>query len=103
MRPPPFSFFFNDTATTEIYTLSLHDALPVSYWPANDAPARSSLVAEERTANRWSCRPASPAAACSRRAQVWSQSASAADVTTTPAGTGKPALARRARLAALVP
>ena len=23
-------FFFNDTATTEIYTLSLHDALPIS-------------------------------------------------------------------------
>src|SRR2546422_11522361 len=31
--PPPlcsFFFFFNDTATTEIYTLSLHDALPIS-------------------------------------------------------------------------
>src|SRR2546422_11474539 len=29
---PPYSsfFFFNDTATTEIYTLSLHDALPIS-------------------------------------------------------------------------
>src|SRR2546430_13362054 len=30
--PPPFQFFFfffNDTATTEIYTLSLHDALPI--------------------------------------------------------------------------
>src|SRR5258705_5288504 len=27
-------FFFNDTATTEIYTLSLHDALPISWpWP----------------------------------------------------------------------
>src|SRR6266850_2558088 len=25
-----FPFFFNDTATTEIYTLSLHDALPIS-------------------------------------------------------------------------
>ena len=24
------AFFFNDTATTEIYTLSLHDALPIS-------------------------------------------------------------------------
>src|SRR5258708_16964164 len=33
MRPPPpcfIFFFFNDTATTEIYTLSLHDALPIS-------------------------------------------------------------------------
>src|SRR5437667_7503167 len=28
-------FFFNDTATTEIYTLSLHDALPIS--PGGDA------------------------------------------------------------------
>src|SRR5258707_8764768 len=27
--PPLFFFFFNDTATTEIYTLSLHDALPI--------------------------------------------------------------------------
>src|SRR2546427_6841576 len=26
-------FFFNDTATTEIYTLSLHDALPISISP----------------------------------------------------------------------
>src|SRR3989454_7038905 len=31
MRPPSSTFFFfNDTATTEIYTLSLHDALPIS-------------------------------------------------------------------------
>src|SRR5256885_15913593 len=29
-----FFFFFNDTATTEIYTLSLHDALPISAQPA---------------------------------------------------------------------
>src|SRR2546428_9691654 len=30
MSPPvSTSFFFNDTATTEIYTLSLHDALPI--------------------------------------------------------------------------
>src|SRR2546427_8628275 len=29
-----FFFFFNDTATTEIYTLSLHDALPISFLPA---------------------------------------------------------------------
>src|SRR3712207_8680027 len=26
-----YSFFFNDTATTEIYTLSLHDALPIFF------------------------------------------------------------------------
>src|SRR2546422_11216295 len=29
MRFFPLFFFFNDTATTEIYTLSLHDALPI--------------------------------------------------------------------------
>src|SRR3712207_9465784 len=29
MRVMVMSFFFNDTATTEIYTLSLHDALPI--------------------------------------------------------------------------
>src|SRR5262249_60106778 len=35
--PPSSSlFFFNDTATTEIYTLSLHDALPIS--PASSTP-----------------------------------------------------------------
>src|ERR1041384_8841986 len=33
-----FLFFFNDTATTEIYTLSLHDALPIS--PPARAPSR---------------------------------------------------------------
>ena len=27
--PCMYYFFFNDTATTEIYTLSLHDALPI--------------------------------------------------------------------------
>src|SRR2546428_2791557 len=29
LRETSFFFFFNDTATTEIYTLSLHDALPI--------------------------------------------------------------------------
>src|SRR2546430_17457278 len=33
-----FFFFFNDTATTEIYTLSLHDALPISE-PAHRRPS----------------------------------------------------------------
>src|SRR5256885_10859281 len=32
-----FFFFFNDTATTEIYTLSLHDALPISLGAAEAA------------------------------------------------------------------
>src|SRR5438034_7445199 len=34
-------FFFNDTATTEIYTLSLHDALPISPPARSTPPARS--------------------------------------------------------------
>src|SRR5215216_7608889 len=33
-----FFFFFNDTATTEIYTLSLHDALPISALGEPDPP-----------------------------------------------------------------
>src|SRR5256885_16939063 len=40
-----FFFFFNDTATTEIYTLSLHDALPI--FGARGSPRR-------RLAARWS-------------------------------------------------
>src|SRR2546427_7082420 len=36
-------FFFNDTATTEIYTLSLHDALPISCRPDNVSERSFSL------------------------------------------------------------
>src|SRR2546430_17218067 len=43
-----FFFFFNDTATTEIYTLSLHDALPIS--SSATAQIRSSAPSE-RPAN----------------------------------------------------
>src|SRR2546426_12577034 len=52
-------FFFNDTATTEIYTLSLHDALPIfaaglpqprpGKRPARAPSSSSSLYAEERS------------------------------------------------------
>src|SRR5258707_7312085 len=35
-----FFFFFNDTATTEIYTLSLHDALPISRGRSRERRAR---------------------------------------------------------------
>src|SRR3712207_8018363 len=34
-------FFFNDTATTEIYTLSRHDALPISIRRASEPPNES--------------------------------------------------------------
>src|SRR6266576_3245433 len=40
-------FFFNDTATTEIYTLSLHDALPISARPLHRAGRRA--VARRQT------------------------------------------------------
>src|SRR2546429_3291398 len=41
-------FFFNDTATTEIYTLSLHDALPILSPPAltTFAPVMRALIVE---------------------------------------------------------
>src|SRR3712207_8633383 len=41
-------FFFNDTATTEIYTLSLHDALPIS---AAVGRARGGLPQDRRAAH----------------------------------------------------
>src|SRR6266571_9210242 len=46
-------FFFNDTATTEIYTLSLHDALPISpamkWWPRCRTPSTMMPRSEEHT------------------------------------------------------
>src|SRR5712675_3764312 len=43
-------FFFNDTATTEIYTLSLHDALPISpCFSANDCARCWSRAATARS------------------------------------------------------
>src|SRR2546426_8961864 len=44
-------FFFNDTATTEIYTLSLHDALPISSprLPQNPIPEPSCAPADARS------------------------------------------------------
>src|SRR3712207_9530517 len=47
-------FFFNDTATTEIYTLSLHDALPISairLGPTGRSPASPARV----TLLGWGC------------------------------------------------
>src|SRR6266487_2816851 len=44
------SFFFNDTATTEIYTLSLHDALPIS-------PGGHAVIARSRGPVRPMSRP----------------------------------------------
>src|SRR2546430_13450720 len=46
-----FFFFFNDTATTEIYTLSLHDALPIYGGRLQDA----AHAIKERRSGRRSC------------------------------------------------
>src|SRR3712207_7483118 len=43
-----FFFFFNDTATTEIYTLSLHDALPIY---GNGSPAGARRPQPSHTTN----------------------------------------------------
>src|SRR6266404_7437107 len=40
----PYNFFYNDTATTEIYTLSLHDALPILDAPVIEVPERLSFT-----------------------------------------------------------
>src|SRR2546430_13734396 len=44
-------FFFNDTATTEIYTLSLHDALPISLIHSSREVAIRTARAAERNVN----------------------------------------------------
>src|SRR3712207_8478829 len=46
-------FFFNDTATTEIYTLSLHDALPICHGAAG--PARHAGVGDRRVGRAGAC------------------------------------------------
>src|SRR6478609_12169732 len=52
-----FFFFFNDTATTEIYTLSLHDALPI--WPSATRPPPPSECPSPTARDRAPCRPRS--------------------------------------------
>src|SRR3712207_8570268 len=53
-----YFFFFNDTATTEIYTLSLHDALPISSWTrarrdrGSRCPARRAVRMSEEIPGR---------------------------------------------------
>src|SRR2546422_2954013 len=59
-------FFFNDTATTEIYTLSLHDALPISPRSAR-ATTRSATARPRRRAPRPPPRRATPCARPRRR------------------------------------
>src|SRR5258705_6111641 len=54
-----FLFFFNDTATTEIYTLSLHDALPISRprcTPAGERRPRRPPCLPAPGTRRWEAR-----------------------------------------------
>src|SRR2546425_12549176 len=51
-----FIFFFNDTATTEIYTLSLHDALPIS--PRGRRPIQLPSVSSNSCGKRRAIPPA---------------------------------------------
>src|SRR5256885_9887296 len=53
-----FFFFFNDTATTEIYTLSLHDALPISLTPGPRSSAPLEIVPCRSSCGRTLRRPA---------------------------------------------
>src|SRR2546430_9779454 len=52
LRPSFPFFFFNDTATTEIYTLSLHDALPISRTASRHADNRKMADAGEASARQ---------------------------------------------------
>src|SRR5215213_11898060 len=63
-----FFFFFNDTATTEIYTLSLHDALPIAHsaTPGALAEAKRRMEAAEQAARDAADRAQENAALLSR-------------------------------------
>src|SRR5256885_9533204 len=60
-------FFFNDTATTEIYTLSLHDALPISL--VDMASAQASCRCTKPRAGVAPGRPGGPLLALVRRSE----------------------------------
>src|SRR5438874_7354788 len=71
-----FSFFFNDTPTTEIYTLSLHDALPISSSTSPGCaagsrrqrwPSRKASSAHDRPASRTTDRKSTRLNSRSRR------------------------------------
>src|SRR5262249_60438712 len=50
-----FFFFFNDTAPTEIYTLSLHDALPISVNAANQVVSVGADIAFDADPKFFAC------------------------------------------------
>src|SRR2546425_13213418 len=58
-------FFFNDTATTEIYTLSLHDALPISTTTTGGASVSLTVSAAADSGYRITAASATPTAGAS--------------------------------------
>src|SRR5690606_40298831 len=60
-------FFFPDTATTEIYTLSLHDALPIWYIGTRPSPASTSASTSPSTIRRNPLMPVSRSRSASDR------------------------------------
>src|SRR3712207_7472486 len=54
-------FFFNDTATTEIYTLSLHDALPISTAATSTPPTSSASPSSATSPSPAAGPPSTPA------------------------------------------
>src|SRR3712207_7371670 len=62
-----FFFFFNDTATTEIYTLSLHDALPICSTPPGRRPGSSGSSWGRVSASSPGSRSSSPSTPTRRR------------------------------------
>src|SRR6266498_6066641 len=104
-------FFFNDTATTEIYTLSLHDALPIpptcsaSPTAASCAPAPPPTYWPS-TATPWPTSAPSPAPPpCSRTAAGWSEPRLAVGEATAGRGrrAAREAIVRCDRIAAAPP
>src|SRR3712207_7655656 len=65
-------FFFNDTATTEIYTLSLHDALPISASASGTSPPGGCCARWGRRRNMaspWVAFPPTAASSPGRRSE----------------------------------
>src|SRR2546430_16958469 len=74
VRPSTLSvlFFFNDTATTEIYTLSLHDALPISARIRAAGPPHRTTISKSFLRTEW--RPTSDSRSEEHTSELQSQS-----------------------------
>src|SRR2546430_7437219 len=59
-------FFFNDTATTEIYTLSLHDALPISQPRTRTEPSTRARRSRTTSTCSWGASEAARGRTCRR-------------------------------------